>query len=92
MLFVKIVRHAYYHKTIRSCNDTDTQKLVNRQFCKKLAAVEKAARMRLERLAAATSLQDDRKGQYSIRINDRYRVCFVWKDNGAEDVEVVDYH
>ncbi len=48
--------------------------------------------MRLERLAAATSLQDDRKGQYSIRINDRYRVCFVWKDNGAEDVEVVDYH
>jgi len=78
--------------TIRSCNDTDTQKLVNWQFCKKLAAVEKAVRMRLERLAAATSLQDDRKGQYSIRINDRYRVCFVWKDNGAEDVEVVDYH
>ena len=48
--------------------------------------------MRWERLAAATSLQDDRKGQCSIRINDRYRVCFVWNDNGAEDEEVVDYH
>ena len=62
--------------------------------------------MRLERLDAATSLQDlsavpghrlealkgDRKGRYSIRINDQYRVCFVWKDNRAEGVEVVDYH
>jgi proteic killer suppression protein len=38
------------------------------------------------------ALKGDRKGQYSIRINDQYRVCFVWKDNGAEDVEVVDYH
>jgi toxin HigB-1 len=37
-------------------------------------------------------LKHDRKGQYSIRINDKYRVCFVWTDHGVEDVEIVDYH
>lgn len=41
---------------------------------------------RLEQLAG------DRKGQHSIRINDRWRVCFVWTDNGPEQVEIVDYH
>lgn len=91
---------------IRSCKDADTKKLANREFCKKFVAIERAARIRLERIDAATSLKDlaaipghrlealkgDRAGQHSIRINDRYRVCFVWKNNGAEDVEVVDYH
>ena len=38
------------------------------------------------------ALQGDRKGQYSIRVNDQYRVCFRWKDGDAYDVEVVDYH
>ena len=38
------------------------------------------------------SLKDDRKGQHSIRINDQFRVCFVWTDDGAEDVEITDYH
>ena len=37
-------------------------------------------------------LKDDRAGQHSIRINDQYRVCFVWTDDGAEDVEITDYH
>ena len=37
-------------------------------------------------------LSGDREGQYSIRINDKYRVCFVWKENNAYDVEIVDYH
>ena len=37
-------------------------------------------------------LSGDRTGQYSIRINDRYRVCFVWQDGSAEQVEIVDYH
>lgn len=64
------------------------------------------ARIKLARLAAATSLTDlqdlpgnrfemlkgDRKGQYSIRINDKYRICFRWVDNDAHDVEIVDYH
>ncbi len=57
-------------------------------------------------LAAATQLQDlrvppgnrlealqaDRKGQHSIRVNDQWRICFVWRDGGAENVELVDYH
>lgn len=38
------------------------------------------------------ALKGDRKGQYSIRINDQWRVCFVWKTDGAHDVEIVDYH
>jgi proteic killer suppression protein len=60
----------------------------------------------LARVGAATSIQDlreirgnrletlkgDRKGQFSIRINDQYRVCFRWEDENAFDVEIVDYH
>ena len=38
------------------------------------------------------SLKGNRQGQYSIRINERYRICFVWTPSGAEDVEIVDYH
>jgi len=37
-------------------------------------------------------LSGDREGQYSVRINDRYRVCFKWRENNAYDVEIVDYH
>jgi len=38
------------------------------------------------------ALKGDRRGQYSIRINDQYRICFVWRDKNAHDVEIVDYH
>ena len=38
------------------------------------------------------ALKGDRKGQYSIRINDQWRICFIWKDSGPEMVEIVDYH
>ncbi|CDO37865.1 Plasmid maintenance system killer (fragment) [Novosphingobium sp. KN65.2] len=38
------------------------------------------------------ALSDDREGQHSIRINGQWRICFVWADNGPEDVEIVDYH
>ena len=38
------------------------------------------------------ALKGDRRGQYSIRINDQYRICFIWTPNGPEDVEIVDYH
>ena len=62
--------------------------------------------MRLQRVVAATALGDlrvppshrlealsgDRAGQYSIRINDQWRVCFVWTNEGAYEIEVVDYH
>ncbi|MGJ5815612.1 type II toxin-antitoxin system RelE/ParE family toxin [Paludibaculum fermentans] len=68
--------------------------------------IELQARKRLRWLDAATSLADlgairgnhlealkgDRLGQYSIRINERWRICFVWRDGNAHDVEIVDYH
>lgn len=38
------------------------------------------------------ALKGNRKGQYSIRINDQWRICFVWQDNDAYDVEIIDYH
>ena len=90
---------------IRSCRDKDARGLLERKFSRRLQSIEKSARVRLEVLDAVTSLRDldlpgfrlealkgDRKGQYSIRINDRYRVCFMWQDGDAHDVEIVDYH
>jgi len=91
---------------IRSCKDRDTERLVKREYSKRFSAIEKTARLRLDRLQAATSLEDlaatpghrleklsgNRAGQYSIRINDQYRICFRWKNGGAEEVEIVDYH
>ena len=61
---------------------------------RKLDEVEAAAK--LEDLKSPGNqlekLQGDREGQHAIRINDQYRVCFIWTDGAAEEVEVVDYH
>ena len=71
-----------------------------------LVNLEEQARTRLIRLDAATSLEDlralrgnrlealsgRRKGQFSIRINDQYRICFHWEAKGPTDVEITDYH
>ena len=68
--------------------------------------IQSRARLRLERVFRATNLRDlrlprsqrlealrgDRRGQYSIRINAQWRVCFVWTELGAIEIEVVDYH
>ena len=68
--------------------------------------IESVTRRKLDQLNAATQLHDmaappgnkleallgNRKGQHSIRINDQWRVCFVWTDNGPLDVEIADYH
>ena len=68
--------------------------------------VVKVARRKLRTLDAAKHVQDllqppgnrleklrgDRSGQWSIRINDQWRICFTWKDDGVHDVEIVDYH
>ena len=68
--------------------------------------LHKKAQIKLARLSAATSIQDlreirgnrfemlkgKRKGQYSIRINDQYRICFKWKNEHAIEVEITDYH
>jgi len=90
---------------IRSCRHKDVQLLLDRKFSRKFQSIEKAARIRLELLDAATSLRDlelpglrlealkgDRKGQHSIRINDQFRICFEWRDGDAHNVEIVDYH
>jgi proteic killer suppression protein len=90
---------------IRSCRQKDVQLLLDRKFSRKFQSIEKAARIRLELLDAATSLRDlelpglrlealkgDRKGQQSIRINDQFRICFEWRDGDAHNVEIVDYH
>ncbi|HOQ47816.1 MAG TPA: type II toxin-antitoxin system RelE/ParE family toxin [Bryobacteraceae bacterium] len=90
---------------IRSCRQKDVQLLLDRKFSRKFQSIEKAARIRLELLDAATSLRDlelpglrmealkgDRKGQHSIRINDQFRICFEWRDGDAHNLEIVDYH
>jgi proteic killer suppression protein len=90
---------------IRSCRQKDVQLLLDRKFSRKFQSIEKAARIRLEILDAATSLRDlelpglrlealkgDRKGQHSIRINDQSRICFEWRNGDAHNVEIVDYH
>jgi proteic killer suppression protein len=90
---------------IRSCKDKETKKLLNRLPSRKFRSVENAARIKLALLDAAKSLMDlsfpglrleklsgDRAGQYSIRINDRFRLCFEWRDGDAHDVEITDYH
>ena len=90
---------------IRSRRDDDVARLLNRQFSRRLQSVAKTARIRLALLDAATSLADlrlpglrlealkgDRRGQYSIRINDQFRICFEWRDGDAYNVEIVDYH
>ena len=90
---------------IRSCRQKDVQLLLERKFSRRFQSIEKAARIRLELLDAATSLRDlelpglrlealkgDRKGQHTIRINDQFRICFEWRDGDAHNVEIVDYH
>lgn len=92
---------------IKSFKDEETAKLFRRQFSRKLPQdIQRSARRKLELLDGADTLQDlrippanhleklsgDREGQYSIRINDQWRVCFEWRESDVYNVEVVDYH
>jgi len=91
---------------IVSFKSADTEALANGQRVRKFVNIEDVARRKLRQLQIAVTLQDlrippgnrlealsgDREGQYSIRVNDQYRVCFRWTAAGAEDVEIVDYH
>lgn len=84
----------------------DTQSLFQRNRVKRFVNIESIARRKLDQLHAATTLDflrvppgnrleallGSRKGQHSIRINDQFRVCFVWTPQGASNVEIVDYH
>ncbi len=91
---------------IRSFKCPDTEALFNRRRVPRFVNIEAAARRKLAYLAAARDLQDlrvppgnrlealrgDRAGQHSIRINDQFRICFVWTVQGPQDAEIVDYH
>ena len=92
---------------IKSFTDEETATLFRRQFSRKLPqAIQRSARRKLELLDGADTLQDlrippanhleklsgDREGQYSIRINDQWRICFEWRESDAYNVEIVDYH
>ncbi len=92
---------------IKSFADRDTECLFRRESVKRLGAdLQRVALRKLRMLDAATTLDDlrvppanrleklkaDRAGQHSIRINRQWRVCFVWREGDAHDVEIVDYH
>ncbi|MFM7575407.1 MAG: type II toxin-antitoxin system RelE/ParE family toxin [Microcystaceae cyanobacterium] len=92
---------------IRNFKDKETQKIFERQRSRKLPSeIQQVALRKLRMLNRAETLQDlrvppanrlerlagNRKEQYSIRINDQWRICFKWIDGNAYDVEIVDYH
>jgi proteic killer suppression protein len=92
---------------IRSFKCKETEKIFQRRFSSKLPQnMQRVALRKLRMLNRSINLNDlkvppgnrleglkgERRGQHSIRINDQYRICFVWKDNDAFDVEIVDYH
>ena len=96
----------YFLVVIVSYRDKRTREFAAGKRVKAFSGFERSARLKLDRLEAATSLRDlaalpgnrfealsgNRKGQYSIRINDQWRICFRWEGSDACDVEIVDYH
>ena len=91
---------------IKSFRSKDTERLHARQPVKRFQAFGRVAQRKLRQLDIAVDLRDlmsppgnrlealhgDREGQYSIRINDQWRICFVWRDGEAYEVEIADYH
>lgn len=93
---------------ILSYRDKKTRDFAAGKRVKAFSGFERSARLKLDRLEAATSIRDlaalpgnrlealsgDRKGQYSVRINDQWRICFEWENGapGPSNVEIVDYH
>ena len=92
---------------VQRFRDDDARRLLAGETVRRLPReIQRRARARLERVLAARALTDlrlppshrleglrgDRVGQFSIRINDQWRVCFVWTEQGAVAIEIVDYH
>ena len=92
---------------IRRFKSRDTERLFQREVSRRLPSIIQTVALRKLRMLDAATILDDlrippanrlealsgnRKGQHSIRINGQWRVCFVWKDGNADDVEIVDYH
>lgn len=92
--------------TIRSFQCADTEALYEGKHPKRFRQVQAVAQRKLQMLDDAVDLRDlrsppgnrleqlkgDRTGQHSIRINDQWRMCFIWGESGPESVEIVDYH
>lgn len=92
---------------IKSFKCKETERLFNGNFSRKLPqSIQRIAQRKLIQIHAATTLDflrsppanylerlsGDRQNQYSIRINEQWRICFIWQENNAFDVEIVDYH
>lgn len=91
---------------IRSFRGPDTERLFRRESVRRFKPIERQALRKLDLLDAAPDLRTlstlpgnrleklkgDREGQHSIRINDKWRICFVWREGHAYEVEIVDYH
>ena len=91
---------------IKSFNCADTEALFRLGHVPRFASIERPALRKLVQLDLAERIDDmrvppgnrleslagDRAGQWSVRINDRFRLCFVWVSGNAEEVEIVDYH
>jgi len=91
---------------IQSLRCADTERLFHRESVRRFKAIERQTLRKLDMLDAAQDirtlstlpgnrlerLRGERKGQYSIRINDQWRVCFEWRHGHAYEVEIVDYH
>jgi toxin HigB-1 len=107
MLYV-IHNSDIFYWMIISFRDNRTARFSRGEFVKEFSGFARQAEVRLDRLDAATSLDDllafrgnrlealkgDKLGWYSIRINDQWRICFMWRRGaeGPEDVEILDYH
>ncbi len=107
MTFDDTIGGRYYSVMIRSFACKETERLFHRRFSKKLPQdVQRIAQRKLQHIHAAATLDflrippgnrleqlaGNRIGQWSIRINDQWRICFRWQDGNAHDVEIVDYH
>jgi toxin HigB-1 len=100
--------YCYSQHVIVSYRDKRTKEFAAGNHVRAFSGFERSARLRLDRLEAATSLRDlallpgnrfeslssDRNGQFSMRINDQWRICFEWPDRalGPSNIEIVDYH
>jgi proteic killer suppression protein len=102
-----VLRETYYtDAVIKSFKDSATARLYRGEIVKRFTGIKTQALRKLDMLESAKVLGDlrappanhlealkgDRKGQHSIRINDQWRICFVWTGEGPADVEIVDYH
>jgi proteic killer suppression protein len=91
---------------IKTFHCADTEALFQGRRSRRFNAIQAQAERKLEMIDAATSIEDlrsppgnrleklsgDREGQWSIRINSQWRICFAWRDGAAFEVEIVDYH